>query len=240
MKRVSDAVARLREIESSAGRSDGVVCFARLYREVTEGVAAQLDAHTFQNGSFVEALDLGFAGLFFDAHASFAEDPRTTPRAWLPLFERRARRDIAPLQFALAGMNAHINRDLPVALVDTCRSLGLDLRTGSPEHADYLRVNALLAKVESRVKQSYLSSWTKLADRLLHRAGHVDDVVAMWDVARARDAAWTNGMALWHLRDEPDLAAQFLLTLDRMVGLAGRGLLEPQRSVLGRLRRLLG
>jgi hypothetical protein len=240
MKRVSDAVARLREIESSAGRSDGVVCFARLYREVTEGVAAQLDAHTFQNGSFVEALDLGFAGLFFDAHASFAEDPRTTPRAWLPLFERRARRDIAPLQFALAGMNAHINRDLPVALVDTCRSLGLDLRTGSPEHADYLRVNALLAKVESRVKQSYLSSWTKLADRLLHRAGHVDDVVAMWDVARARDAAWTNGLALWRLRDDPGLSAQFLLTLDRMVGLAGRGLLQPQSSVLGRLRRLFG
>jgi len=58
--------------------------------------------------------------------------------------------------------------------------------------------------------------------------------------SRARDAAWTNGMALWHLRDEPDLAAQFLLTLDRMVGLAGRGLLEPQRSVVGRLRRLLG
>jgi hypothetical protein len=240
MKTVSEAVARLREIEASAPRTDGVVCFARLYREVTEGVAAQLDAHTFQNNAFVEALDLGFADLFFTAHATFAKDPSKTPRAWLPLFERRARRDIAPIQFAVAGMNAHINRDLPVALGDTCRSLGLDLRDGSREHADYVRVNALLAKVESRVKQSYLTGWTKLADRLLHRAGHVDDVVAMWDVSRARDAAWTNGMALWHLRGEPDLAAQFLLTLDRMVGLAGRGLLEPQRSVLGRLRRLLG
>ena len=240
MKTVSEAVARLREIEASAPRTDGVVCFARLYREVTEGVAAQLDAHTFQNNAFVEALDLGFADLFFTAHAAFAKDPGKTPRAWVPLFERRARRDIAPIQFAVAGMNAHINRDLPVALVGTCRSLGLDLRDSSREHADYVRVNALLAKVESRVKQSYLTGWTKLADRLLHRAGHVDDVVAMWDVSRARDAAWTNGLALWHLRDEPDLAAQFLLTLDRMVGLAGRGLLEPQRSVLGRLRRLLG
>ena len=240
MKTVAEAVARLREIEASAPRTDGVACFARLYREVTEGVAAQLDAHTFQNNAFVEALDLGFADLFFTAHATFVRDPSKTPRAWLPLFERRARRDIAPIQFAVAGMNAHINRDLPVALVDTCRALGGDLRDGSPEHADYLRVNALLAKVESRVKQSYLTGWTKLADRLLHRAGHVDDVVAIWDVTRARDAAWTNRVALWHLRDEPDLAAQFLLTLDRMVGLAGRGLLEPQRSVVGRLRRLLG
>ncbi len=240
MKSVAEAVGRLREIEASAPRADGVVCFARLYREVTEGVALQLDARTFQDNAFVEALDLSFAGLFFTAYDTFTRDPSKTPRAWLPLFERRARRDIAPLQFAVAGMNAHINRDLPVALVDTCRARGLDLRDGSPEHTDYLRVNALLAKVESRVKQSYLTGWTELADRLLHRAAHVDDVVAMWDVTRARDAAWTNGLALWHLRDEAAVAAQFLLTLDRMVGLAGRGLLEPQRSVLGRLQRLLG
>ncbi len=240
MKTVSDAVARLREVEASAPRTDGVVCFARLYREVTEGVAAQLDGHTFENDAFVEALDLAFADLFFTAHAAFARDPRNTPRAWLPLFERRARRDIAPIQFAVAGMNAHINRDLPVALVGTCRALGVDLRDRSSEHTDYLRVNALLAKVESRVKESYLTGWTKLASRLLHRVGQVDDVVAMWDVTRARDAAWTNGMTLWHLRDEPHLAEQFLLTLDRMVGLAGRGLLEPQRSALGRLGRLLG
>jgi hypothetical protein len=134
-------------------------------------------------------------------------------------------------------MNAHINRDLPVALVATCRTLGLEPRNGSPEHADYLRVNALLAKVESRVRRSYLSGWAALADRLVHRAGRVDDVVAMWDVTRARDAAWTNGMALWHLRDDPELAEQFLVTLDGMVGLASKGLLAPPRSALGRLGR---
>jgi hypothetical protein len=237
---VSKVAARLREIEASAPRSDGVVCFARLYREVTEGVAVQLDARTFENNGFVEALDLRFADLFFAAHATFARNPRETPRAWLPLFERRARRDIDPIQFAVAGMNAHINRDLPVALVETCGSLGIDLREGSTEHRDYLRVNALLARVESRIKDSYLSGWTKLAARVLHRAGHADDVVAMWDVERARDAAWTNGMALWRLREDPKLSAQFLATLDRMVGLAGKGLLAPPRSALGRLRRVFG
>ena len=60
--------------------------------------------------------------------------PADTPSAWVPLFAQRSRRGVAPLQFALAGMNAHINRDLPVALVTTCRELGLDLRDGSREH----------------------------------------------------------------------------------------------------------
>ena len=104
---------------------------------------------------------------------------------------------MAPLQFALAGMNAHINRDLPVALVATCRELGIELRDGSPEHADFVRVNVLLASVEARVKRSYLTGWLSVADRLVHRFHRIDDVVAMWDVERARAAAWTNGLALW-------------------------------------------
>ena len=42
------------------------------------------------------------------------------PTAWQPLFERRADPGIEPIQFALAGMNAHINHDLPLAVVATC------------------------------------------------------------------------------------------------------------------------
>ena len=44
---VADVVARLRGIEASASASDGIVCFARLYREVTESVAAELASSTF-------------------------------------------------------------------------------------------------------------------------------------------------------------------------------------------------
>ena len=156
----------------------------------------------------------------------------------MPLFAQRSRRGIAPLQFALAGMNAHINRDLPVALVTACRELGLDLGEGSAEHADFERVNALLARVETRVKGSYLTGWTARVDRLVHRL-RIDDVVAMWDVGRARDAAWTNAQALWALGDEPPLAGDYLLALDRMVGLSSRGLLIPADSWLLRLGRAL-
>jgi hypothetical protein len=136
-------------------------------------------------------------------------------------------------------MNAHINRDLPVALVTTCRQLGIDLRGGSPEHSDFERINVLLARVEAKLKSSYLVGWSAWADRLVHRVDRIDDVVAMWDVERAREAAWTNGLALWALREDPRLAGQFLLTLDRMVGLASRGLLMPADSLLQKLGRLL-
>jgi hypothetical protein len=61
----------------------------------------------------------------------------------------------------------------------------------------------------------------------------------MWDVSRARDAAWTNGRTLWGLRDSPDLAAEFLTALDRMVGLASRGLLLPADSLLQKVARIV-
>ena len=232
-------VQRLQAIEDSAPRSDGVACFARLYRAVTEGVGADLTGRGFADARFLEALDVRFAELFFAALDAYQRDPAGAPSAWAPLFAQRSRRGIAPLQFALAGMNAHINRDLPVALVTTCRELGIDLREGSREHADFERVDALLAQVERHVKSAYVTGWLAWVDRLVHRFHRIDDVVAMWNVDRARDAAWTNAEALWALGDEPPLAGDYLLALDRMVGLASRGLLIPADSWLLRLGRAL-
>ncbi|HUJ56100.1 MAG TPA: DUF5995 family protein [Gaiellaceae bacterium] len=237
---VPEVVERLRALEAAGPRRDGVACFAHLYREVTESVRADLGERRFEDEPFLERLDVTFAGLFFSALDAYERDPASAPRAWVPLFAQRMHRGIAPLQFALAGMNAHINRDLPVALVTTCRELGIGLDERSREHADYERVDLLLAQVETRVKRSYVTGWLAWVDRLVHRIHRMDDVVAMWDVDRARDAAWTNGQALWALRDVPSLAEEFLLTLDRIVGLASRGLLIPADSLLWRLARLLG
>ena len=236
---VADVAARLRALEESAPRGDGVACFARLYREVTESVDAELRGRAPADGAFTTLLDVRFAELFFAAADAFTRDPATTPRAWLPLFEARSRRGIAPLQFALAGMNAHINRDLPVALVATCAELGIPLRDDSREHSDFERIDALLAHVERRVKPAYLTGTLAALDRLVHRCGRIDDVAAMWDVARARDAAWANARVLTRLRDDALLAHAFVDTLDRTTGLAGRGLLVPADTALGKLARLL-
>jgi hypothetical protein len=230
-------VAQLRAVEESAKPSDGVVCFARMYREVTESLDAELASATFSDVPFLEALDVAFAGLFFSAVASA---PERMPSAWAPLFAARGQRGIAPLQFAFAGMNAHINGDLPVALVATCEARGVQLRRGSPEHADFERVNDLLARVEERLKASYLTGWIARLDRILHRFDRIDDVVAMWNVRVAREAAWANAETLWALRGDADLRADFVRTLDRTVGLAGRGLLVPADTWLRKLARRLG
>lgn len=236
---VPEVIARMRATTGSLARSDGVACFTRLYLAVTEGVQARLAGVSFAEPAFLARLDVVFADLFFSALDAAAHTPASVPRAWAPLVESRAARGIAPLQFAFAGMSAHINRDLPVALVATCRELGVTLEEGTPQHADFQRVNRVLAEVEAKVKAEYVTGWLHTLDRLLHRVHRLDDVVAMWNVTRARDAAWVNAEALWALRDEPELAARYLLTLDRTVGLTTRGLLVPADTWLQRLARLL-
>jgi Family of unknown function (DUF5995) len=213
-------------ILSPLAAADGVACFTRLYLAVTRGVQAGLSGVAFADPTFLAQLDEHFAALFFAA----VDRP---PPAWAPLFDARTRKRIAPLQFALAGMNAHINRDLPVALVQTCIEAGVSLEEASPQHADYVRVNGVLATVEAQVRRGYLPHGVLgFVDRLVHGWSRLDDIVAMWDVARARDAAWMNAEALWALRHERLLADRFLATLDRAVGMAGRGLLLPGRGLL--------
>lgn len=78
---VTDVIRRLRTIEGSAPRSDGVVCFARLYREVTEGVGAELTRQGFADSRFLEPLDIHFADLFFSALETYGSDPAGAPSA---------------------------------------------------------------------------------------------------------------------------------------------------------------
>jgi hypothetical protein len=236
---VQEVIARLQTVEASSRRTDGVVCFARLYREVTEAVNAELGRSSFADPPFLERLDIVFANLFFSALETNERDAAAAPSAWAPLFAARSRHGIAPVQFAFAGMNAHINRDLPIALVAACEERGVELRSGSPQHADYELVNGLLARIEARVKASYLTGPVATLDRLLHRFDRIDDVLAMWSVRRARAAAWTNAEALWVLRGDAGLRAEFVRVLDRTTGFAGRGLLAPADTWLRRLVRAL-
>ncbi len=56
--------------------------------------------------AWFKQLDVVFADLYFRAYDAARDDPDAAPRAWVSLFAARAERAIAPIQFALGGMNA--------------------------------------------------------------------------------------------------------------------------------------
>jgi len=206
---IDDVVSDLETVCSTLADSDGVDVFTRMYLDVTKTVRAWVREGQFADAAFTERLDVVFAGLFLEAHVAAGPPAGAMPKPWAPLFAARHRSGIEPVQFALAGMNAHINADLPVAVIETCRLLGR-----SPDdkgvRADYDKINALLADKERPIRQSFLDGPALRADRKL---SPVLDLVCNWTIEAARDAAWVQANLLWDLRRVPGLSRQALKVL---------------------------
>lgn len=204
--------------------SDGVRWFNLLYLMVTRAVYESPPGGGWADDRWLTRLDVVFAQLYFDALTRWHTDPATVPRAWAALFESRYRQDAERVQFALAGMNAHINRDLPVAVVRTCTELQIAPERDSPQHADFEAVNGILASVEPRALQHLA---TGIGGAIVQDLGLIRHVLSMWSVRTARDTAWTNAELGWQVRSLSASRARLMLALDRMTGFAGRGLLVP-------------
>ena len=215
---------RLAAIDQILPPADGLACFNRMYRLVTESVKQHVGAGFFADPDWMSQLDIVFGNLYLDAVRASVQQPDHVPRAWAALLDRRADPRVTSLQFALAGMNAHINRDLPVAVVTTCATLGTAPNDGA-HHTDFQRINTVLAQVEPTIRQCFSNAVLQSADRAVPG---LQDVVANFDMVKARETAWTNAATLWALRQISSASeADFLDGLDHLVGFAGRGLLVP-------------
>jgi len=222
-----DAIAaRMESFAGAMSEGDGVRIFNGLYLAVTRAVGAEFANDRFEDPAFFARLASVFAQLYFDAVESDAAK-RPVSRVWAPLFEKRLQAGIAPLQFAMAGMNAHINYDLAIALVATTREFGYDLRLDSAHHRDHVVarrsthvcVNVMLARVMEEVKEHFE---TGLVRTVVKAVGTVDQFRS---IERARDNAWMRAQNLMALDGAPFIREPYRLVLVRAVGLASRTLL---------------
>jgi hypothetical protein len=217
---VAGAIARMEAIGAALPAGDGLACFNRMYLDVTSQVNAQLDQGFYADPAFMTELDVTFANLYFAA-ADMTGNPADVPLAWRPLVERRGAAGIESIQFALAGMNAHINHDLPMALVSTCAALATSLEAG--EHfADYQKVDQLLDAAEQAIRQSFETAAELAVD---HHLAAVATLICNWSINSARDLAWNNARLLWALRDDPPARRLFLDSLAASTALASQMLL---------------
>ncbi|MEV8534107.1 DUF5995 family protein [Streptomyces sp. NPDC051211] len=214
-----DAVlARMRALDQRLPAHDGVAVFNRVYLTVTETLHRRIDGGGFPEPRRAEGLTVRFAEYYLAAVEAAAEGYRT-PACWRPLFQYRRHPGIRPLQYALAGINAHIGHDLALAVVSACRSL--DCSPAALE-GDFDRVGDTLVALEERIREELMPG-----PDLLEVADPVTHLLGSWSLQRARDGAWASARLLWTLRRTPDLAEDVTRSLDAGVGLVGRCLLTP-------------
>ncbi|MER7396595.1 DUF5995 family protein [Streptomyces sp. NPDC000151] len=218
---VAKIVARMRALDAALPPRDGVAVFNRVYLQVTEEVGRQIGAGGFRDAGAAAELDVRFALRYLSAVDAVTAGLRA-PACWRPLFQLRCHPGVKPLQFALAGINAHIGHDLAFALVDTCQALECE---PAALEADFDRVGRVLTGLEERVRERLMPGpdLLDIADPLTHLAGS-------WSLEAARDGAWAAARVLWSLRGLPEVGEEFAQRLDASVGLIGQMLLTPLRD----------
>ncbi|MEU7103605.1 DUF5995 family protein [Streptomyces sp. NPDC046215] len=217
---IEGVLQRMRGLEAALPPRDGVAVFNRVYLRVTEEIARQVAAGVFADHRVAAELDVRFARRYLTAVDRAAAGCRA-PACWRPLFQLRGHPAVRPLQFALAGINAHIGHDLALALAETCRVLEAEPRA---LEGDFDRIGNLLAALEERIREDLMPGPDALdiADPLTH-------LVGAWSLEAARSAAWASFRALWAVRGLPDVAEDLTERMDAGVGLVGRCLLTPLR-----------
>jgi hypothetical protein len=216
---MDQVIARMKQMDALLPDDDGLKWFNRLYLMVTESVRNEPPVQ-WKKPQWLAALDVDFANFYFDAVRAHVNGDGKVPKAWSALFEARQRTGIDPIQFAIAGMNAHINHDLALTLVKVNAKFAIAPAAASPEHDDFTRVNILLKNLLPVALQNLDDG---NLGRLAEKTGKIGRLLAMWNVKAAREFAWDFGAHLQDLGSIKRFAAVSLQ--DRLTGALGRSLL---------------
>ncbi|MBV9098407.1 MAG: hypothetical protein JO079_10150 [Frankiaceae bacterium] len=216
---IDEVVAGLKAIDGKLPPYDGLGHFNRMYLGVTEGVRDAAQSGLFSDSEFLTRLDVVFANRYLLAVQAASGLPVAAPHCWSTITERRMSSDVAPMQFALAGMTSHICYDLVDSVVRTVEEFGVE---PTAVKADFTRVNDILDQLEPTTRSALVSG-----HELDGKAGEVFDAVGEWGLAAARSAAFADAELLWDLRKHRHVSDDYEHTLDAAVAFANDCLLVP-------------
>lgn len=216
---IKDVISTLAQVKAAAevidprGQQDGIACFTQLYYEITCGVQAAVDAHRFTAGDFIVHLDLAFARRYLAALRALTSDNAHPAGCWQALFAARSEPNVPTLNYAMAGVNAHVNYDLAMALLDTWEQNPApqstdpnDAALREAQHTDYNTINDIFDENMGRLRGEFHSPLGALGPgSLLDKFGNFMGDLLVRDT---RDLAWNAAVGVWRFHDTVDYQAR--------------------------------
>ena len=214
--------------------------FHATYARTTRAVAEEIARGGFADADWVHRWDLAFADLYLEALAADRAGA-PVPGPWRVAFDTARREPGLPaLRHVLFGMNAHINYDLPQALLAVIDEADfddpelLDRRLADHRHLD----GVLLSRIGAEQDQLTALSHPTLLDRMLAPANRAATARFLTE---SRAKVWGNAHALDRARRAGGGAYRELLTeLERLCAERVRDLVAPSQVVLRLARRGFG
>jgi hypothetical protein len=228
------------DLASLTAAGDARRYFHATYLRTTAAVAAEIDSGGFADPAWLERWDLHFADLYLRAlDADLRGGPVSAP--WRVTFgAARARPDLPPLRHVLLGMNAHINYDLPQALIAVISPAEFDdAATLASRAADHRHVDeVLLHRVGSEDAELAGAATLSLLDRLLRP---LNRAATRRLLVEARDKVWHNTAVLDRARRVgPARYAAVLAELEQLSAARLTDLTAPGQVLLKLTRRGFG
>ncbi|MFB6096218.1 MAG: DUF5995 family protein [Haloferacaceae archaeon] len=190
---VEDAHHRLRELLTVfERRGDRRAVFLAIYARMTGAVAAGIADGDFEDPDWVGGYLVSFADRYRGAvrrYESGRFDSLATP--WHLAFAAAERERSLVVQDALLGVNAHINYDLALALVD----VGLD---GDRErkHRDHAQVIDVIAGLVDEAQATLAARDAGGLAALDGSLGRLDEGLTVFTIDECRDSAWRTAVAM--------------------------------------------
>jgi hypothetical protein len=193
---VAALVARMRaDLDDLDARGDVRRFFHGTYLRTTEAVAREIDRGGFADPGWLARWDVEFARFYVDA-LDADRAGRPVPGPWRAAFgAARDQPDLAPLRHVLFGINAHINYDLPQALLGVIPPADFeDPAVLAGREADHRRLDDILqARVGAEDDELQAVSRTTVLDRLLRPANRA---ASRHFLTEARAKVWRNTLVL--------------------------------------------
>lgn len=220
---IDDAIQSFAMLEQifRAGH-DRRAIFVTAYLSITRAIKQSVEARLFQDNAWATRYAICFANLYRTALLAYERGNwDALPKAWRISFDTSRNNGALVIQNLVLGINAHINHDLALALIE----VGIDPDRPT-RYADHCKVNEVLRAatdpLQDRIGQLY-APILNLLDQTYER---LDEDIACFSVEKAREAAWVAAVALVNTRDEVERAALRAGLNDRSAVLA-RLILAP-------------
>jgi hypothetical protein len=177
--------------------------FLNCYLLMTHNMRAALEQHEFHDIDWVDQLLARFADHYFVALDAYEQDPTAAPAVWQLAHNASRAHHVLPLQKLLAGVNAHINYDLVLSLVEMLDAEWDSLSTDQRAHryADHCHVNTVIGRTIDAVQDQVLDPVMPLMVILDKLMGRVDEALVSHLITHWRDSVWHNVTRLLATKD---------------------------------------
>ena len=228
---IEELIARMAALlESLQATGDQRRYFHATYQRTTIAVAGELRRGGFTDAEWVERWDIAFADLYLDALRAALAGHRPA-RPWEVAFSAPA--ELPPLRHVLLGMNAHINFDLPQALLAVITDEQFDdAALLARRESDHRAIdNVLASRVAAEDDElASISGPGSTLDRLLRP---LNRLATQRFLREAREKVWANAIVLSRARRQgPDAYARVLRQLEELSAAKVTALQAPGQVVL--------